>query len=101
MLTGDDLDAFSSVPPAASNKYKEVKAAILDRFEVNVETYQQRFRRAAKKQGESFKGFLGRLDDKLTRWSGASGLGMKEMVLLEQLLETLPPEMHKGDGEKT
>ena len=57
LLTGDALDAFSSVPPATSNKYKEVKEAILDRFEVNAETL-QRFRRAAKKQGESFKGFL-------------------------------------------
>ena len=28
------------------------------------------------------------------RWSDASGLGMKEMVLLEQFLETLSPEMH-------
>ena len=34
LLTGDTLDAFSSVSPAASNKYKGVKAAILDRFEV-------------------------------------------------------------------
>ena len=27
------------------------------------------------------------------RWSSASGLEMKEMILLEQFLETLPPEM--------
>ena len=47
----------------------------------------------AKKHGESFKGFLGRLNDKLMRWSGASGLDMKEMVLLEQFLEALPPGM--------
>ena len=93
LLTRDALDAFTSVPLAESNKYKVVKAAILSRFDVNAETYRQRFRRDAKKPGESFKGFLGRLDDKLMRWSVASGLDMKEMILLEQFLETLPPEM--------
>ena len=93
LLTGDALDAFTSVPSADSSKYKEVKAAILSRYKVNAETYRQRFRKDAKKPGESFKGFLGRLNDKLMRWSGASGLDLKEMILLEQFLEALPPGM--------
>lgn len=49
-----------AVPLADSNKYKEVKAAILNHFEVNTKTYRQRFGRDIKKPGESFKGFLGR-----------------------------------------
>ena len=53
----------------------------------------QKFRKDVKKSGESFKGFLVRLNDKLTRWSDASGMELKEMVLLEQFMETLSPEM--------
>ena len=67
LLTGAALDAFTSVPSADSSRYEKVKAAILSRFEVNAETYRQRFRKDAKKHGESFKGFLGRLNDKLMR----------------------------------
>ena len=33
LLTGDALDAFSSVLPATSSKYEEVKAAILDHLQ--------------------------------------------------------------------
>ena len=49
LLTGDALDVFTSVPTAESSKYEVVKAAILCRFEVNAETYRQRFRKDAKK----------------------------------------------------
>ena len=100
LLTGDALDVFFSVPPGASNKYKEVKAAISDRFEVNAETYWQRFLRAAKKQGKSFKGFLGRLDDNLTRCclgTGYEGDGTTGAVLGD----ASPRDACKGDGEKT
>ena len=93
LLMGDALDAFTSVPTAESSKYEVMKAAILCHFEVNAETYRQRFRKDAKKPGESFKGFLGRPTDKLMLWSNASGLSLKEMVLLEQFLESLPLEM--------
>ena len=76
---------------ASGNKYKDVMAVILNRFAVNAETYWQRFRRDTKKPGELFKGFLGRQDDKLMRWSDAVGLDMKEVILLEQFLETSTP----------
>ena len=51
LLTGDALDAFTSVPSADSSRYEEVKPVILSCFEVNAETYRQRFQKDAKKQG--------------------------------------------------
>ena len=38
LLSGDALDAFTSIPLSEANYYSKVRAAILSRYEVNAET---------------------------------------------------------------
>ena len=84
LLSGDVLDAYTSMTSAAARSYDEVKQAVLVRYEINAESYRLRFRQATKKDGESHKAFAGRLTDQLKCWSGAAEMQLQELVLLEQ-----------------
>ncbi len=86
LLSGDALDAFTSIPAEAARDYMQVKEAILARFEVNTETYRLCFRSSRCKLGESYKMLLSRQSDQLNRWTQSSGSALKENILLEQFL---------------
>ena len=90
---GDALDAFSSVPAEAAQSYVQVKEAILARFEVSAETYCLRFRSTRRKMGELYKMLLSRQLDQLNRWTQFSGNELKENILLEQFLQSLPTDL--------
>ena len=72
LLSGDALDAFTSIPLSEANDYIKVRSAILSRYEVNAETYRLRFRENRRKPNESYRMFLSRLSDQLTRWVKAT-----------------------------
>ena len=93
LLSGDALDAFTSIPVSEASDYSKVRAAILSRYEVSAETYRLRFRGMARKPNESYRMFLSRLCDQLTRWIKATEMDLQELVLLEQFLKTLPREL--------
>ena len=93
LLSGEALDAFSSVPAEAARNYAQVKEAILTRFEVNAETYRLRFRKTRRKSGESYKMLLSRQLDQLNRWTQSSGSELKQNILLEQFLQSLPTDL--------
>ena len=87
------LDAFSSIPAEAVGDYAQVKEAIFTRFAVNAETYSLRFRLTRRKSRESYKMLLSRQQDQLYRWTQASGSELKQNILLEQFLQSLPPDL--------
>ena len=66
---------------------------ILAWFEVNAETYRLRFRSTRRKMGESYKMLLSRQSDQLNRWTQSSGSELKENILLEQFLQSLPTDL--------
>ena len=59
LLSRDALDSYSSLAPASAKEYDLVKAAILKCYDVNAETYQQRFRMETRKVTESYQSFGG------------------------------------------
>ena len=65
-----------------------VKEAILALFEVNTETYHLRFRSMYHKSGESKK-----MLDQLNCWTQSSGSELKQNILLEQFLQSLPTDL--------
>ena len=93
LLSGEALDAFTSVPMESARNYDIVKEAILARFLVNADTYRLRFRSSQRGTGESYKLLLSRQTDLLNRWSQSAGSELKEIVLLEQFLLSLPTEL--------
>ena len=69
LLSGEALDAFTSVPMESARNYDIMKEAILARFLVNADTYRQRFRSSQRGTAESYKLLLSRQTDLLNRWS--------------------------------
>ena len=46
--------AYVAMPTTEAGQYDQVKAAILRRYDINAETYWQRFREATRKGEESY-----------------------------------------------
>ena len=82
--------------------YTEVKKAILRRYDVNEETYLQRFRATRRKEGEAYIEFATRLADLLRKWTSncASVEEVVEKILMEQLLTTVPDDLRVWLSEK-
>ena len=54
-LTGKAQQAYAAMDVTAAAQYDEVKAAILRRYDISDETYQQRFRAATRKEDETHR----------------------------------------------
>ena len=93
LLSGEALDAFTSVPIESATDYDAVKEAILARYLVNAETYRLQFRDSHRGPGETYKLLLNRQTDLLKRWHQSAGSELKEIILLEQFLLSLPAEL--------
>ena len=57
----DDVEAYAAMATEDASDYDKVKAAILKRYNINDETYRQRFRAATKTGDESHRELLVRL----------------------------------------
>ena len=71
-LTGRAQQAYAALPPEDAKEYDTVKEAILRRYDINDETYRQRFRGLRPKEGESPQEIITGLRDLATRWSRES-----------------------------
>ena len=67
-LTGKAQQAYAALPPNEAMTYDTIKTAILRRYNINEETYRQRFRKLKAKEGESPQELMTRLKDLATRW---------------------------------
>lgn len=57
-----------------SGDYEKVKAAILQRYEVNEETHRRKFRQDKKRSDEPHQEFVNRLQDRLQKWAKSQKL---------------------------
>ena len=94
-LTGKAQQAYAAMGEADAGKYKKLREAILLRYDINSETYRQRFRQARTKTDESPRQLATRLWDLAQKWLKDCGTveAMFETVVLEQLLNTLPGDI--------
>ena len=94
-LTGKAQQAYAAMSAASAADYRDLKEAILLRYDINGETYRQRFRQARQRQGETPRELATRLQDMAKKWLKDCGTveAILEAVVLEQLLETLPAEI--------
>ena len=67
LLSGKAMAAHTSLAGNESGDYEKVKTAILQRYEVNEETHQRKFRQDKKCSDESYREFVNRLQDRLQR----------------------------------
>ena len=59
------MATYTSLAGDESGDYEKVKAAMLQRYEVNEETDRRKFRQDKKHSGESYREFVSRLQDHL------------------------------------
>ena len=78
-----------------------VTEAILARFLVNADTYCLQFRSCQWETGESYKLLLSWQTDLLNHWIQSAGSELKEIVLLEQFLSSLPTELSVKLGRES
>ena len=92
LLTGKARAAFVAMDPAYTQDYDQLKQAVLKKYEVNRDSYHQRFRSLDVPPGESPHELYTRLKDLFSKWvsySSASKDDIREMVVLEQYLRVL------------
>ncbi|KAK1878483.1 Zinc finger protein 24, partial [Dissostichus eleginoides] len=78
-----------------SNCYPELREALLVKFDISPETYRQRFRATSSPPGETPTESYHRLKGLYRRWmrpEEKSKEQMGETIILEQLLQVLPPD---------
>ena len=101
-LTGKAQQAYAALPPDGAKDYDEVKAAILWRYNINEETYHQRFRSLKVKEGEAPRELVTRLTDLATRWTRecTSQKELLDLMIKEQLLRMLPEDVRIWVNER-
>ena len=94
-LVGKAQQAYAAMNPDEAKDYAKLKKAILRRYDINEESYRQRFRSAVRKQGKTNRELAARLDDLADKWTQGCETKeeLKDLVVLEQLVNTLPDEV--------
>ena len=90
------------MPADQAGDYGELKAAILRRYNINEETYRQRFRTAKLGDGETPRELATRLCDLALRLTKDchTAAEVRELVVKEQLLNTLPEDVRLWVSER-
>ena len=68
-LTGRAQQAYAAMPAGEALVYQDVKKAVLRRYDINMETYRQRFRAARRKDGEGYMELATHLGDLFWKWT--------------------------------
>ena len=68
-LSGKVQLAYVALSGEAASDYKQIKEAILRRYDVNAETYRQKFRGASMNVGETTRELWVRLEDLAKKWT--------------------------------
>ena len=91
-LTGKAQQAYAALSSEDSKDITKVKEAIFKRYNINEETYRQRFRSAKAKEGESPTEMVTRLTDMAIKWLKEHDTQEKviDMIVMEQFITTLP-----------
>ena len=101
-LTGRAQQAYAALDPSDAECYTTVKAAILRRYNINEETYRQRFRSFKYRAGKTPTEIATRLTDLAGRWlkDCSTFEEVKDAVVKEQLLTTLPEDVRMWVKER-
>ncbi len=93
LLTGKAMAAYAALQAGEAGDYKVVKKTILHRYNVNEETHRLRFRQDRKKHDESYREWVCREADHFDRWTKDQEMSLRDMVVMEQVLQNVPAEL--------
>lgn len=107
LLTGKARGAYVHMDVDDAHEYDKVKTAILKKYDINPETYRQRFRSLYVQPEESPKELYVRLKELYVKWIQPQGKTLheiSEILIMEQFLRMLSPELQvwvKEHGPKS
>ena len=90
LITGKAMAAHAGLATKEAADYENVKAAILRRYEINEETHRTRFRQEKKKEQESHREWMVRLEERFDKWTKGQSMYVREIVILEQFTQSVP-----------
>ena len=93
LLSGKALAAYAALTPGDAALYDKVREAILRRYEINKETYHQRFRLDRKRGDESYREYAGRLRDHFQQWVASQRISLEELISIELFLLSVPDDL--------
>lgn len=96
LLTGKARSAFVAMDSDDTEDYKKVKEAILKKYDINEETYRQRFRATDILPGESPKELYVRLKELFSKWikpEQSTVHEISEVIIMEQFMRMMSMEM--------
>ncbi|KAL7857116.1 hypothetical protein SRHO_G00160150 [Serrasalmus rhombeus] len=95
-LEGKAREAYVTMDAADIGNYVKVKEAILQKYEINRDTYRQRFRNSSIRPNETPKKLHCRLKGLYEKWMRPEEKSKQEIsdaIVLEQFLKVLSPEL--------
>ena len=104
-LRGKAYDIYSRLPADQITDYEAVKRALLQGFELTGDCYRKKFRLCRRERGESYAQFAARLSNLFDKWVSQAASdktydGLTELLLFEQLRETMTPELRTFTAEQ-
>ena len=102
-LTGKAQQAYAAMAADSARDYEQLKVAILRRYNINEETYRQRFRARKLRSGEPPQEFITRLHDLASRWTREckTAAAVVDLLVREQFLSGLPEEVRVHVKERS
>ena len=93
LLKGKALEVYSRLPVSEASSYKDLKLALLKRFQLTEEGFHSKFRSSKPEQGETPSQFFARIDNYIEKWlnlakSPRTYDGLKDLFLREQFMSS-------------
>ena len=93
LLKGKALEVYSRLPVSEASSYKDLKLALLKRFQLTEEGFHSKFRSSKPEQGETPSQFFARIDNYIEKWlnlakSPRTYDGLKDLFLREQFMNS-------------
>ena len=94
-LTGRAQQAYTGLTIEEAGNYETVKRAILERYDVNPETYRRRLRNLSKEPSETYREMAVRGMDLFKKWTRQCKTleEVSEVVVTEQVLTSMPEDI--------
>ena len=98
LLTGRALDLYSRLPIEKADNYKELKLALLHRYDFTEEGFRTKFRTAQVDEGEKYSQFAQRIAGYLNRWIELAEVekaydALVDLLVREQMLSSSPKDL--------
>ena len=98
-LSGKAKEAYVNLSIEDSQHYDKLKEAILDKYQINAETYRVKFRTSTRQEDQSVTEWVNELDHQFSGWIKYSNVkeddakGIKEIMIIEQAIRHLPSDL--------